>query len=717
MTAFGFLSTQHQPSLVAASFLIATLASFVTLDLARRVRTDDALLSRVWWLGGSVAMGTGIWAMHFVAMLGFDAGIALGYREAPTLVSWLAAVGAALVALGVASRDRLGPGTLAAGSAAMALGISAMHYIGMLALDMAPGLVWNPTVVAASIVVALAASATALALFFQLRRYHGRERLLRQSGAALLMALAICGMHYTGMAAASFPAGAVCLSADRLGGSSLSLAVALATSMMLGLALLGSLHDTRVQHREARLARSLRASNEQLQAVNARLQALAYHDALTGLPNRLVFEAQLQRATATGTGNSSPDTSAVTLAVLFIDLDGFKPVNDTFGHAGGDQVLQEVAIRLRQLVDAPGTTMARIGGDEFVVLVECPQADTAARDLAERLLPSLGRPYLIDAQPVTLSCSVGIALHPAHGRGDRLLARADAAMYAAKHQGGCGWAVFEPHMDPQTHEQMALQQDLRHAIARGELSLHYQPKVSVAHADVQAVEALLRWQHPVRGAVGPARFVPVAERFGLIGMIGNWVIDEACAQLARWNALGWRCQMAINLSAHQLRQADLGPRIHDALQRHGLDPAQLVCEITESSLVENLVDGRRRLNALVDLGVKISLDDFGTGYSSLAYLRRLPVRELKIDRSLVSDVTTSHEARAIVSAVVQLAHALGMAVVAEGVETAAQRDVLVDLQCDLIQGYLYARPMPARALWDWMAAREAGARSDCPLSV
>jgi EAL domain-containing protein (putative c-di-GMP-specific phosphodiesterase class I) len=250
-------------------------------------------------------------------------------------------------------------------------------------------------------------------------------------------------------------------------------------------------------------------------------------------------------------------------------------------------------------------------------------------------------------------------------------------------------------------------------IARGELSLHYQPKVSAATGGMQGVEALLRWQHPVGGAISPVRFIPVAERFGLIVLIGNWVIDEACAQLSRWNALGRRCQMAINLSAHQLRQADLGPRIHDALQHHGLDPAQLVCEITESSLVENLVDGRRRLNALIERGVKIALDDFGTGYSSLAYLRRLPVHELKIDRSLVMDVATSREARAIVHAVVQLAHALGMTVVAEGVETTAQRDLLVELRCDLIQGYLYARPMPPQALWAWLAEREVRAPAGC----
>jgi diguanylate cyclase (GGDEF)-like protein len=710
MSAVPLVAPHHHPAVVAASFLIAVLASFVTLDLARRVRSDDRLMALVWRAGGSLAMGTGIWAMHFVGMLGFDAGLPLGYREGPTALSWLAAVAAAAVALGVAARDRLTPGVLAAGSLAMGAGICAMHYIGIAAIELAPGLQWRPGLVLASVLIALAASAAALWLFFHMRDLRGHLRLRFQAMAAVVMGLAICGMHYTGMAAAVFPPGAVCLSADRLGGSQLALAVALASALTLGLALLGSLHDARYQRREARLARSLQTANEQLLQANQRLQGLAYADPLTGLPNRHAFEDRLRQGVA---DVERQGDHGARMAVFFIDLDGFKPVNDSFGHAAGDRLLQDVAQRLSDTVRSAGTTLARIGGDEFVLLLQAEQAEHAAVALAQRLLQVLGRPYRVGEQPVTLSCSVGVALHPGHGRGDRLLACADAAMYEAKRRGGGAYALFEPHMDQAVHEQVALQEDLRHAVARGELALHYQPKVTASDFQVLGVEALLRWRHPQRGMVSPAQFVPVAERFGLIGQIGNWVIDEACAQLGRWNAKGRRCRMAINLSAHQLLQPDLCERVAQALKRHQLAPDQLVCELTESTLVENLLEGRRPLDGLVALGVRIAIDDFGTGYSSLAYLRQLPVHQLKIDRSLVNDVATSHEARAIVDAVVGLAHALRMDVVAEGVETEAQRDVLQALGCDLLQGYLFARPMPPDALWQWAGEHGAHAVACC----
>jgi diguanylate cyclase (GGDEF)-like protein len=525
-------------------------------------------------------------------------------------------------------------------------------------------------------------------------------------------------MHYSAMAAAQLPLGAVCGGLDGLSGDGLVLVVSGMAALMLGAALLTSMYDARHQAREARLSKSLRVANDQLHNANLALQQLAFRDALTGLPNRLLFDDRLRHAVArlaraeAGAAGALPER----LAVLFIDLDGFKPVNDSLGHAAGDQVLKEVARRL-QSVARSSDTLARLGGDEFVMLLEgvaggADAASTAAAT-AQRLIAMLQQPFALapqpqlQPQPVLLSCSVGMALYPDHGDADKLLACADAAMYAAKRGGGSTLVMFEPGMAVDAGGQVALQLALRGAIERQELSLHYQPKINAASGALQGLEALLRWRDLERGMVSPALFIPVAERFGLIGAIGSWVIDEACAQLGRWQQQGWTAQVAINLSPHQLRQPDLPDRIQAALARHQLAPAQLVCEITETAMMDNLQDDQLRLGRLAALGVGISIDDFGTGYSSLAYLRRLPARQLKIDRSFVQDVDSDDDARAVFTAVVQLAHALRMGVVAEGVETLAQREVLTAMGCDQLQGFLLARPMPADAVMPWRAAWDA----------
>ncbi|MBP6903285.1 MAG: EAL domain-containing protein [Burkholderiaceae bacterium] len=712
----SFISTRHDPWIVFASLLVAVFASFVTLDLARRVHRAEAAMARLWWVGGSLAMGTGIWAMHFVGMLGFDAGQPLAYAWRPTLLSWLAAVSAAAVALGIAARERLNALTLAGGACSMAVGIGAMHYTGMAALDLAPGIVWNRPWVVASLLIAVAASAAALALFFMLRPLRGRRRLWLQLGASLAMGAAIGGMHYTAMAAVQLPLGVVCRSLDGLGGQPLALTVAAVTLLLLGGALLLSASDALRQARERRLSLSLQASNRQLQSANAELQQRAFQDPLTGLPNRALFDDRLRHAVARlqrrGAGQASPvvpvgAVGAEHLAVLFVDLDGFKPVNDSLGHAAGDQLLCEVARRLREAA-RDDDTLARLGGDEFVLLLEGPGAASAATALAERLLEVIRRPFDLGGQPMSLSCSIGIALYPEHdASGQRLLACADAAMYAAKRSGGASCALFEAGMAGDAGEQVQLQQALRHAAERGELMLYYQPKLDAQSLKVHGLEALLRWRHPERGLISPAVFVPLAERFGLINSIGNWVIDEACAQLARWRDGGLDCRVAINLSPHQLRHAELVQRIRDALQRHRLDPSRLVCEITESAMMEHSPAEQQLLAELTAVGVTLSIDDFGTGYSSLSLLRRIPARQLKIDRSFVQDLGVDADARAVLDAVVRLAHALRMQVVAEGVETVAQQQALEALNCDLLQGFLFARPMPADDVQGWLAQQAA----------
>jgi len=302
---------------------------------------------------------------------------------------------------------------------------------------------------------------------------------------------------------------------------------------------------------------------------------------------------------------------------------------------------------------------------------------------------------------VNLSASIGIVMYPEHGPAQKLIANADAAMYAAKRAGGSTYAFFEPRMELDAREQLELQHDLRSAIERHELELYYQPKIDGVSGQVTGVESLIRWHHPTRGFISPGLFIPVAERFGLIGTIGNWVIDEACRQLREWQDQGMRMRVAVNLSVHQLRQEDLVSRIRDAVATHCIDPQLLTFEITESVAMEDTQTTTKAFDQLAAVGVSLSIDDFGTGYSSLSYLRKLPAQQLKIDRSFVQDLGQSPDALAVVDAVIKLAHALGLRVVAEGVETVGQRDMLLALHCDELQGYLFARPMSARLLTHW----------------
>lgn len=687
----ALMPTAHDARVVALSFLIALAASYVALELARRVRSPDRLLALCWGLGGSLAMGTGIWAMHFLGMLAFELPMAVGYAPLPTALSWLAAVGVSMVAMLAAARPALGRAGVAAVALVMGGGICAMHYIGMSALRFAPGIRWQLPVVLASVAVAVGASAVALGLFMRVSALPAGRRRPGQLLAATVMALGIGGMHYTGMAAAGIPAGAVCLTAGQLRGDGMALLVAFAALLLLGLTFFSSLLEERMQRRAAVLAESLRAKN-------AELQRALLHDPITDLPNRLLFDDRLVQVAR------RCDREHHSAALLVIDLDGFKGLNDEFGHAGGDAVLRQVAVRLRGLA-RQSDTLARLGGDEFVLLLDEVQDAAAAHGVSQRVQDALQTPFVLPGHSARLSAAIGIALYPADASIDKLLTCADTAMVEAKRQGGGRALFFAPGMESETRELVALKLDLRRAIEqpeRGELSLHYQPKVQADDGRITGVEALLRWQHPERGPVSPMVFVDLAERFGLIQALGDWVIDEACRQMADWRLQGLTLRVAVNLSMHQLRQPSLVDHVQRALQRNGLPPEQLMFEITESAAMTHIDTTLRVFAELSHLGTELSIDDFGTGYSSLSYLRRLPASQLKIDRSFVKDLDSSADARAIVEAVVRLAHALGLAVVAEGVETAAQREQLRSLLCDELQGYLFSRPVPAATISTWL---------------
>lgn len=701
---------------VGFSIVIAVMASYVTLGLARRVHLASRGISRIWWLIGSMVMGTGIWATHFIGMQAFELPILLGYRGALTLISWVAAVAASALAFGVTTKTEYRWPHFVLASLAMGGGICAMHYLGMLAIDMSIPIVWNWSLVAISVVIAVLASATALSLFRIMFSLSGKKLRLFQVLAALVMGFAICGMHYTGMSAASFASGAICLSAEALNGPELTTIIVLTTAMLLIAAMFSTVLDARLQSTAFKLNESLKESNSKLQMANNELRQRAFADPLTNLPNRLLFEDRLIHALLR-LERANRSSVKDRLGILFVDLDGFKPINDSFGHAAGDEILIGAAQRL--LAQARSSdTVARVGGDEFLVLLEDAQDVAACMAFANRILKSLSQPFQLGNKELQITCSIGIVVFPDHGDRDHLIANADAAMYVAKRNGGNSFAVFEPHMGSDASEQLELQSDLRNAIQRQQMSLHYQPKIDGERGSIIGVEALLRWTHPERGMIAPDVFIPLAERFGIIIInLGNWVIEEACRQLAEWRGMGLQMRVAINLSVHQLRESGLAERITQTLQRYDVQASQLLCEITESVAMEDTQATQRTFEELREIGVYLSIDDFGTGYSSLNYLRQLPAQQLKIDRSFIRDLETEEDARAVVHAVVHLAHALGLRVVAEGVETAGQRDILLNMHCDELQGYFYAKPMPADRLLAWAKGDKQDDQADFSTSI
>ena len=677
------LVSHYDQVLVVISFVVAILASYTALNMAGRVAGSTGTAARVWLTGGGVAMGIGIWAMHFIGMLAMDVSMRMNYDLLVTLVSMLIAIGASIFALWFVSQQQLRLRRLFLGALILGTGIVAMHYTGMAALQVEPAIVWDIRWVVLSVAIAMLASLAALWLTFRLRHDAAQVALMR-AGAAILMGLAIAGMHFTGMMAAQFPV-QMHMQHQGVNGSWLAVLVSVVALSILGITLLVSMFDARLQARTALLASSLAEANREL-------AQLALHDTLTRLPNRVLLEDRLDQAI------SKADREGRTFALLFMDLDGFKAVNDAWGHDAGDKLLIAATERMKQPLKGQ-YTLARIGGDEFVLLAEIEAPDDAAT-LASSLVHVIDKPFSLDLHELNVTLSIGIALYPHDGKNPReLMFNADAAMYHTKHMGRNGYHFFQPSMNTLAQKQLQLMNDLWMALERDELKLVYQPKFKAPVGPVVGFEALLRWHHPVDGLLSPDLFLPLAEKSGLIIPIGNWVIDEACRQLREWHLQGHETwSVAVNLSTLQFEQPQLVETVMNSLARHHIPPHTLILEVTETTAMNNPEESVRVLTELTQAGVKASIDDFGTGYSSLLYLKRLPACELKIDRAFVKELSGESNDATIVSAIVALAKTLNLKVVAEGVETPQQQEFLTELGCNTLQGYLLGRPVSPQTI-------------------
>ena len=467
-----------------------------------------------------------------------------------------------------------------------------------------------------------------------------------------------------------------------------------------------------VQHRTSELQETnteLTRSNYRLEQAHARLletgkriRYIALHDVLTGLPNRALLHDRISHAI------SQAEREGCMMAVLFIDLDNFKHINDSLGHMIGDELLRTAGTRIRQCV-RKCDTVARLGGDEFVVCISRLQRSEYAGRLAAKILSSLEKPFVIAAQTLHAGASIGISVYPGDGNTvDVLMQMADTAMYHAKSRGKGNYQFFTSSLNAAAQQRLSIESQLRHALPHNEFLLHYQPQVDINTGRVLSAEALIRWQYPGRGLVPPLEFIPVAEESGLILKIGEWVLREACSQLARWRRNGQEdLGIAVNLSARQVLQPGFVNVVASVLESNGLPPSALDLEITESVLMEPSEENVSALRRLSAMGVRFSIDDFGTGYSSLSYLKRFPIHALKIDRSFVSGIADNPSDMAITNTIIAMAKHLNLKVIAEGVETQAQAEFLAGHACHMAQGYYYGRPMEANSFGALLASQSA----------
>ena len=795
----------HDPTLVALSYLIAVAGAFAALEMIARWRLARGGNANWWQLASAVALGSSIWSMHFIAILAVRIGFPLTYAPAPTVISLLIAIGSVAAGMQIvranASWLRVGCAGLVIG-----LGVGAMHYTGMSGVRFPGSLAYTPGLWGLSLMVGVATATLAVGLSLTM------DAMWQRMIAALVVAGGICGMHYTGMASTVFMFDPLAPYTPGLATGPITVPVVVATLALIVCALVFVAADRRLLAAAERNARAIGYSNATLAQVDAslalshqRLDAvldnipqgislfdaggrllvsnrrhaeiyklppevtrvgtsmaeilaslcgtgtapdisepgylewpaqaaagdhhgesvltlrdgraiaihyrpmpgggcltthediterqaaaasiafMAQHDALTGLANRALFQERLDQAMIlAGRGAKC--------AILCLDIDHFKLINDALGHPAGDRVLQAAAERLQSCV-REGDTVARLGGDEFAIIQLAINEPGDAEHLATRILAAFTDRIAVDGHQIAIGISIGVTVAPGDGGVyEMLLKNADVALYLAKSEGRGAVRFFEPEMDARIDRRRTLESELAEAMARNEFELYYQPLINLPTGDISGFEALLRWNHPVRGMVPPLEFIRVAEETGMIVALGAWVLRAACKEACNWPE---DISVAVNLSPVQFKDGTVVDAVKVALAESGLHPGRLELEITETVVLGDTPATLAALHELRAMGIMVALDDFGTGYSSLSYLRSFPFDKIKIDQSFVREIASNRESMSIVRAVTGLGHGLRMKTTAEGVETVEQLNLLRAVGCTEVQGYIFSSPRPA----------------------
>lgn len=793
-------STYHIP-LVSLSIIIAVIASYAALDLGIQVQKTKSYARYIWMISGAFAMGMGIWAMHFVAMLAFHLSISVTYDVTLVIVSIIPAILSSGIALYIISRPVMGKKQVLLGALFMATGIVSMHYTGMEAMKMNAEIDYNPVLWTLSAVIAFVASVVALYLLsFVSQNYKTSKIWLVKLGSAVLMGIAISGMHYTGMSAASYKAHQhhTDLASTPFNSTLLAYAIGIVILILLGMVFISTFIDRRFEYQSILSERKFRsviesandsiilsdrtgtiiswnkgaelifgfnekeALGKNLQIIipdkfkvahqqgmeryllsgepkmigntveleglrkdgsefpielslaawqeddqvyfssiirditerkrnEKKINQMVYRDPLTGLPNRLLLNDRLSQALELA------DENKQTIGIMFIDLDRFKYINDTLGHAVGDQLLIEIAKRIQACV-GKNDTVCRQGGDEFIVLIPNTTADEVSK-IAQQIVDLFSSSVMVNEQELFVTPSIGIAMYPGDGRDiETLIKNADTAMYRVKEQGKNNFQFYTPEMNEAVTKKMKLEIGLRKALERDEFKIVYQPQIDVETGGIIGVEALLRWHHPEWGTISPAEFIPIAEETGLILQIGEWVLHGACRQNKAWQNAGYApLRMAVNISSRQFQQSDLVERVSRILRETELEPQYLELELTES-IIQDSKYAVAKMQQLKEMGIHLSIDDFGTGYSSLSYLKTFPIHTLKIDQSFTRNIYADPKDASLVETIIAMAHNLNLKVIAEGVETEEQLQFLQQKQCNEAQGYYFSRPISAEEL-------------------
>lgn len=663
-----YLEGSYNFYIVALSIVIAVLASFSALNIVGKISYTEGKVKFFWLLAGSFVMGSGVWSMHFVGMLALDYHMKMEYDVRLTLFSMLASFLSSLIAFYITKEKDINWYKIVIGGVFMGGGIVTMHYMGMAAMNMNVEPSYDKVLLSLSVVIALVASFAALFLFYRFRSQSSSIWLKWLS--AIVMGIAICGMHYTGMKAMRFQVHShIMMDGDQITDSFLLYGVTVTIFIILFVSWGAVFFDRTV------------------------LEKLAYQDTITRLPNR----NEMNRFFDTYSGNEI-------IGVLFLDLDQFKLINDTLGHDFGDLLIHEVGNRLRKFIKSDQQVF-RIGGDEFLIIVkECDQE--RAEHLAEKILMSVKAVYPINGNELYVTGSIGISIGSIkESNRSMLLKTADTAMYRAKELGKNQYCVYNEIMGMKEIRKMELEKDLQRALEDNQFYLVYQPKWNVKTNSLVGFEALIRWNHPRLGIVSPNEFIPIAEETGIIVPITRWVLEEACHQCKQWQTQGKAHPVSVNLSLKLFQTDNLTEFVQLVLEKIELDPQLLELEITESMVLYDINDIIRQLEVIRGLGVKISMDDFGTGYSSIGLLDRIPIDSLKLDRLFTNDLETPSK-RAIIHAILLMAETLQLDVIAEGVENKEHIESLTQLGCTIMQGYFYSKPMENKDVDKWIQSND-----------